>query len=265
VEAPQRRSIRGPIAWLGAGGGDELAGHVVVVSPHLDDAVLSVGAAMSRAARRGARVEVLTVLAGDPEAADVAPSSWDEAAGFATAAAAAAARRDEDRVACEGLGARPRWLPFWDRDYGPERPEPDVRSEVASNLAAAETVLLPGWPLWHSDHLWVTGLALGAIGEGVRVGVYVEQPYAMWELRPETALPTERAGAWRGLRAGLGDRLAKGRALRAYATQLPLLGQGLRRHLATWEARRGGEHVAWLEAGPSYARTAKRARSRFQP
>jgi hypothetical protein len=107
-----------------------------------------------RASRRPRRA-VLTVLAGDPEAADDPPGSWDEAAGFTTAAAAAAARREEDRAACEHLGARPLWLPFWDRDYGLEQPEPAVREELRSALAEAETVLVPGWPLWHEDHLWV--------------------------------------------------------------------------------------------------------------
>jgi hypothetical protein len=39
---------------------------VVVVSPHLDDGALSLGAALHAWAARGARVELLTVLACDP-------------------------------------------------------------------------------------------------------------------------------------------------------------------------------------------------------
>ena len=54
--------------WLGVGGRRAaLAGEVVVISPHLDDGPLSLGAALSWAARAGANVTVLTVLADDPE------------------------------------------------------------------------------------------------------------------------------------------------------------------------------------------------------
>jgi LmbE family N-acetylglucosaminyl deacetylase len=249
MDAPPRRSLRGTLAWAGlAGGGEEIEGRAVVVSPHLDDAVLSLGAAIARAAARGAEVTVLTVLAGDPQAPDVAPGAWDEAAGFAEAAAAAAARREEDRTACGLLGARPQWLPYWDLDYGVDRPTAQVRADVRAALGDAGTVLVPGWPLWHPDHLWVTELAIAETPAAARLGVYVEQPYAMWELRPEGPIPTDGAGRWRRLNAALRDRLSKRRAVQAYATQLPLLGESLHRHLAVWEARRGGEHVAWLEA-----------------
>src|SRR6476620_7604766 len=107
------RITRGTGSWL-RGGGDELEGRVVVVSVHLDDAVFSVGAALARAARRGADVTVLTVLANDP--ADESPArEWDAQAGFATAAEAARARREEDSRACELVGATPVWLPFGDK------------------------------------------------------------------------------------------------------------------------------------------------------
>ena len=55
---------------------------IVVVSPHLDDGVLSLGASMASWSRRGARVELLTVLAGDP-GSEVATGGWDGRAGFA--------------------------------------------------------------------------------------------------------------------------------------------------------------------------------------
>ena len=41
-----------------------LLGRLVVVSPHLDDAVLSLGATLAHAVESGATVEVLTVFAG---------------------------------------------------------------------------------------------------------------------------------------------------------------------------------------------------------
>jgi hypothetical protein len=44
-----------------------LQGRVVVVSAHLDDAALSLGATIARVASMGGEVSVLTVLAGDPD------------------------------------------------------------------------------------------------------------------------------------------------------------------------------------------------------
>ncbi|MEM9553010.1 MAG: PIG-L family deacetylase [Acidobacteriota bacterium] len=95
---------------------------LLVLSPHLDDAALSCGGQIHRMARTGGRVVVLTVFAGgpsdDPCSAvtdrDASPAAVAfhaliglEAgeAGVAAADAAVAARRAEDRVACEILGA----------------------------------------------------------------------------------------------------------------------------------------------------------------
>lgn len=244
VDAPPRRSLRGLAAWLGLGNGETLRGRVCVVSAHLDDAALSLGATIAHAARQGAAVEIVTVLAGDPSAPGP-PGAWDEAARFTTAGEAVAARQEEDRRACELLGARPVWLPFWDQGYGLEPPESEVRASLAEALAGAETVLVPGWPLWHDDHRWVAEQALAAVGDGSRVGLYVEQPYAMWELRPAGPLAS-RPDDWRRLRGRFADRWRKHRAALAYATQLPLLGKGIVGRIERWEARRGGEHLAWL-------------------
>ena len=75
---------------------------IVVVSPHSDDGVLSLGASMSRWARGGAHVELLTVLALDP--VSTAPTGgWDRRAGFRTEGEAAQARRGEDTAACAVL------------------------------------------------------------------------------------------------------------------------------------------------------------------
>ena len=137
------------------------------------------------------------------------------------------------------------WLPFWDQGYGVERPESEVRASLAAALAGAETVLVPGWPLWHDDHRWVAEEALEAVGADARVGLYVEQPYAMWELRPAGPLAS-RQDDWRRLQAGPRTGVKKHRAALAYATQLPLLGKGTLGRIERWEARRGGEHIAWL-------------------
>ena len=78
--------------------------------------MFSLGAAISRLARSGSRVTVLTVFGGDPSSR-LAASDWERRTGFKTAGEATAARREEDRRACALLGATPVWQPFVDVQY----------------------------------------------------------------------------------------------------------------------------------------------------
>ncbi|MGH3110271.1 MAG: PIG-L family deacetylase, partial [Gaiellaceae bacterium] len=153
-----------------------LTRHIVVVSPHLDDGVLSLGAAMAAWARDGARVKLLTVLACDPDSAE--PSGgWDRRAGHATEGESARARREEDRRACEHLGVTPRWLPFGSIDYERHGTDSDVREAVVSGLGDASDVLVPGFPLSQPDHVWLARLLDGVGPEAARVGRYAELLY----------------------------------------------------------------------------------------
>ena len=87
-----------------------LSGRVVVVSPHVDDAVFSLAGTLARAARSGAEVEVLNDLCPRPAASEEPANGWDTRAGFTTEGEAARARRDEDREACRLVGAEPTWV-----------------------------------------------------------------------------------------------------------------------------------------------------------
>jgi LmbE family N-acetylglucosaminyl deacetylase len=124
---------------------------LLLVSPHLDDAVLSCGALMASAESAC----VLTVFAGTPPP-DLALTDWDRACGFADGVQAMRQRRAEDRAALQQLGAAPQWLDFLDAQYG-ATPEPE---EIALALRAAidrlqpEAVLIP-LGLYHSDHVLV--------------------------------------------------------------------------------------------------------------
>lgn len=234
---------------------NDLAGPVAVLSPHLDDAVLSLGAAIAGAAAAGASVRVVTVLAGDPASARPA-GPWDRAAGFRTAGEAARARREEDRRACEIVGAEPVWLPFGDVEYGRGAGDDEIWDAVARATSGARLLLVPGSPLVHPDHRWLATLALKRVAGPL--GLYAEQPYTMSRRRrggprlPESlaALLPGPPPSWSPLPAGRPERRAKRRALRAYRSQLPLLS---RRPFLVWriahdEARRGGESVAWVSS-----------------
>jgi LmbE family N-acetylglucosaminyl deacetylase len=228
----------------------------VVVSPHLDDAALSLGAAMAFATRHGASVEVLTVFAGDPDS-DVAAGGWDTRGGFGTEGEAARARREEDSAASELLGTRPTWLPFADEQYDRHGGEDEVWRAVAAAVADADSVLVPGFPLAHADHAWLSELLVRRGLPSGRVGVYAEQPYAyrVRKAQPRPTVSSTLASAapirWARLPARAVDRRTKREAIAAYRSQVgplglsPGFGSTLDRML--WrELVRGGEAVAWL-------------------
>jgi LmbE family N-acetylglucosaminyl deacetylase len=227
---------------------------IVVVSPHLDDGVLSLGAAMAQWARTGARVELLTVFACDPES-DAPAGGWDERAGFSTESQAAIARRAEDARACTLLGAKPTWLPFGSVDFERHGDVDDVRDAVRERVQEADAVLLPGFPLTHPDHDWLVRALTAAPLGAAHLGLYAEQPYAHrvdGDVRaPEwlvSALGTQPVFEFAP--ATIGDRVVKWRAVRRYRSQLPLLGmqRSVRRgpHSILWQ-----EAVAWVGGGAS--------------
>jgi LmbE family N-acetylglucosaminyl deacetylase len=245
---------------------------LAVISPHLDDAALSLGAALAAAARHGVSVIVVNVFAGDPES--LAPAgAWDLLCGFQTEGEAARARRAEDARACDILGASPVWLPFKDESYAPA--EPPTADAIEAAVASADTVFFPGLPLKHPDHALVSSWA-NRFARSARVGFYIEQPYVIWEvvgslrrvprlrlqaqfaLDPRRTRPLQHQAIaslddrrrWDAAPASASDRKLKRRAVRAYASQFPHLGRPLVYQIALWERSFGGEGIAWASEAP---------------
>jgi LmbE family N-acetylglucosaminyl deacetylase len=244
---------------------------IVVVSPHLDDAVLSLGATIASWVRAGNDVSVLTVFAGDPNSTSE-PSEWDARAGFGSAAEAARARREEDAAACRVLGARPVWLAL-SRDL----PRAELSRCLSEELVDADLVLIPGSPCTHADHELVSTLVL-EIGVPGDLALYVEQPYAMWRLlgeqhasrlraarfaalavragnvrrEQEPVVPAAIRGAlsatprWEAPSAPAPDRWSKQRASLAYRSQFRLFGKRLLAGMALYEWAWGGEAIGRL-------------------
>jgi LmbE family N-acetylglucosaminyl deacetylase len=212
---------------------------VVVVSPHLDDAILSLAAAIHCATQRGATVEVLTVFAGDTTSQRRA-GRWDRACGFAAAGEAATARRREDQIACELVGARASHLRFGDEQYGRgARPSEIVRA-IREAVTDADLVLLPGFPLRHRDHRWLARTLAGADLGAAATGLYVEQPYAY------LATEAPREESWRALAVAAASTRAKHAACQAYRSQLPVLPRGMLASIADYELRHGGEMIRYV-------------------
>lgn len=82
----------------------------LVISPHLDDGVLSLGGLIDQSI-------IVTVFAGIPPPW-YWPSPFDNASGFTSSDAAVCARRDEDRAACAELRSEAWHLDFYDGQYG---------------------------------------------------------------------------------------------------------------------------------------------------
>jgi LmbE family N-acetylglucosaminyl deacetylase len=83
----------------------------VVVSPHLDDAVLSLGGSIARWTAAGRRVVIATVYTAGPALAELSPR-MRKFADYAT-------RRAEDAAACAVLGAEPLCLDQTERAFRP--------------------------------------------------------------------------------------------------------------------------------------------------
>lgn len=75
------------------------------MSPHLDDAILSCGGQIYDKVQAGGLVLIATVTAGDPKESEISPFARTLHQRWQTPAEAVSIRREEDRRACEYLGA----------------------------------------------------------------------------------------------------------------------------------------------------------------
>jgi LmbE family N-acetylglucosaminyl deacetylase len=204
---------------------------MVVISPHLDDAVFSCGHLLGAAANP----QVITVCAGRPQDTSQR-TDWDTRCGFQDAGQAVQHRRDEDRLALSLLGAEPIWLPFTDNQYGQPVSALDVCAALMPWLAQAlrrgpdEEILFP-LGLFHSDHLLTheaSVQALTALQDKPRLLAYED---AIYRDKPGLLQARLSALASEGLRATpfsmnphVADPSRKVVAVSAYRSQLDALG-----------------------------------------
>jgi hypothetical protein len=170
------------------------------------------------------------------------------------------------------------WLPFGEARDNPGAEDDAIWSAIANSVRGADAVLVPGFPLTHSEHEWLARLVLERTPLARRTGLYVEQPYAYgtvvaWRLasprnlarlgstfvrtgsaraRQEPRLPdallerTADTVTWSAVPAGGKARRTKRRALAEYGTQLPRIGRWLPARIDAYERCWGGEGLAWL-------------------
>ncbi len=203
---------------------------IVVVSPHLDDAVLSLYGALAPAAT------VVTVFAGVPPEGTLGP--WDAGSGATDSSARIRERHEEDRLALARSGAAHVHLELGDRQYValgamPKVTVDSVMAVLRPHLDGAEIVYAPaGVSAWSSnplrryrrrrrpsDHLIVRDATL-AVRPDARL--YAELPYALSRDRGFVAPPDVRRRKPDEHRASLEPALAaeKIESVRCYATQI---------------------------------------------
>jgi len=151
---------------------------LLVVSPHLDDSVLSCGLLLTA----NPSAIVCTVFTAPPR--DNMSTDWDRQAGFTDAFEAMSVRRQEDTEALQMLHAEPIHLPFRDAQYGDTPPLEALTDALRHTLLAhvPDKVLIP-LGLFHSDHTLVSDACLALITEmrGMAFHAYEDVPYRKME------------------------------------------------------------------------------------
>lgn len=170
----------------------------LIVSPHLDDALLSASqVAMSVPST------VVTVFAGPPPA-EVGLTEWDLLTGAKSSIERHHERIAEDERANAVIGSRPVHLPFPEEQFRDGLPDAvGCTGELALLLARADAVWVPAGIGGHPDHLLARNLALAALPDDGRpaVGFYGDFPYMASYGWPSwaTGRPAERyldSAAW---------------------------------------------------------------------
>lgn len=171
-----------------------------ILSPHLDDAVLSCWHLLTEPRD----VTVINVFAGVPSRSTAA--WWDQYTGARDSAERVRERLDEDRTALALAGRVPVNLDFLDDQYREaDQPLASVTARIARSLAPGVHIYAPGAFTNHPDHLLVRAAALELRTVGYAVSLYADLPHATVHGWPTWVTRNDRH-AIRGLAAAVWDR-----------------------------------------------------------
>lgn len=150
-------------------------GPALVLSPHLDDAVLSAWTTVGS----DRDVVVLTVFAGVPPAGHL--GRFDPIFGVTDSASLMRARRAEDAAALALAERTPIHLDFLDSQYREAPVDLEaVATEIRERLRAVSAIYAPAGIGDHPDHRDVRAVAVAlAAATGAPLRVYAELPYAV--------------------------------------------------------------------------------------
>jgi LmbE family N-acetylglucosaminyl deacetylase len=242
----------------------------VILSPHLDDAVLSCWHVLTQPGE----VMVINVFAGVP-AGLRAPAWWDEYTGAKDSGERVRERIEEDRRALALAGREPTNLGFLDEQYRAHaQPLEQLIEQIAPRLPPEAGIYAPAALTNHADHMLVRAAALELRSAGADVSLYADLPHATvhgwpaWVVGTRTSATADLAAAlWERVLATTG--LAAGKlipsvraldpeaharklaAVQTYRTQVTALEELADRPLTDREAL--GYEVVWATGSVSRA------------
>jgi LmbE family N-acetylglucosaminyl deacetylase len=234
----------------------------VVLSPHLDDAVLSCWHVLTEPGQ----VSVINVFAGVPTGLS-APAWWDEYTGATDSGARVRERIDEDRLALALAGRKATNLSFLDEQYRTQdQPLSPLVEQIARLVPKGAEIYAPAALSEHTDHALVRSTALQLWAKGYDVALYADLPHATVHGSPAwvtgaraPATKDFAAAAWERVLAGAGLTTAELRpsvhaldgdaharklaAVQMYRTQVKALAEFADRPLSDRELL--GYEVVW--------------------
>jgi LmbE family N-acetylglucosaminyl deacetylase len=233
-----RRARRAPLTMR-----YEPGAPILVLSPHLDDAVFSCWSVLTSPAD----VQVVNVYAGVPKTGFV--THWDRIMGATESAAFMRERVAEDREALGLAGRRPINLGFLESQYRWAAASVSrLTRALGDSVLAGSRIYAPAALGGHADHRLVRTLGFELARNGPPLSLYADLPYAVsfgWPSWVTGAEPDPRVvpdAHWRphldsapcrrdALRARVhesseDEALAKLEAMRAYRTQFPAVSGG---------------------------------------
>lgn len=238
----------------------------VILSPHLDDAVLSCWHVLTQPGD----VEVITVFAGVPTALSTT-AWWDRYTGAADSGERVRERVEEDRSALALAGRTAVNLGFLDEQYrGDEQALTPLTERIEPLLPSGARIYAPAAFANHVDHALVRAAAVELRDAGFPVSLYADLPHATLHGWPAWVNGARPAGS-RDLAAAFWDHVLAGMstlaptvhtldaqaherklaAVRMYRTQLQGLEEFAGRPLTDREAL--GYEVEWATASPTAA------------
>ena len=230
--------------------GFEPLGPVMVISTHLDDAVLS----CAQFIHANPGTTVVTVLAGAPDVYHKGYNS--KSTGKPYAPDAVRMRRDEDAKAMSMLSAQYVWLDLLDNDYLQANPRIDDQDEIRDAISGVlrerqpVSVVAP-LGLIHADHVAVSDACLElAIRSEHEWYLYMDMPYgpAVPRTVPQRIATVETKVELEVLEPFHGDPDIKRPVMKAYSSQY---GPTRRSHRRGFRASMKASEQYWRIKGPT--------------
>lgn len=190
----------------------------IIISPHLDDAVLSVGQTVQNL---DGDTIVETVFAGVPKAGVL--SAYDKSCGFLSSQQAMMIRRQEDAKAVASLGASSDHWPYFDRQYETRNDTGLLMHELSMYIEQQCERWAP-IGLGHPDHVDLSEMCARAWHGAVLF--YEELPYrVLWPEQVVARMEELRDLGWTFQEVPFpyvqGSRNVKAEAIRQYRSQFP--------------------------------------------